>query len=187
MRIYLRQNRGRLSPENAKKGKGRKISLYLVFDYGKDQKRDYEFLKLHLFEKPKNNIEKEHNKETIQLAEAIKAKRILYAQSTSHGFVSNVKCKIGFLAYFKSLVDKKFESNGNYDNWLSTYRHLHDFLKGNDIPLERVDERFLESVKEYLLSCKTRKTERDITLNQNTVLSYYNKIRAALLKHTIIK
>jgi hypothetical protein len=34
MRIYLRQHRGRLSPENAKKGKTRKISLYLVFDYG---------------------------------------------------------------------------------------------------------------------------------------------------------
>jgi integrase len=154
--------------------------LYLVFDYGKDQKRDYEFLKLHLYEKPKNNIEKEHNKETLQLAEAIKAKRILDVQSTSHGFVSNVKCKIGFLAYFKSLVDKKFDSRGNHDNWLSTYRHLYDFMKGNDVPLERVDERFLESLKEYLLSCKTRKTNRETILNQNTVLSYYNKIRAAL-------
>jgi len=91
-----------------------------------------------------------------------------------------VKCKIGFLAYFKSLVDKKFDSTGNHDNWLSTYKHLHDFLEGNDIPLERVDENFLESLKEYLLGCKTRKTNRDITLNQNTVLSYYNKVRAAL-------
>jgi len=168
MRIYLRQSRGRLSPENAKKGKSRKISLYLVFDYGKDQKRQYEFLKLHLYEKPKTNIEREHNKETMQLAEAIKAKKILHAQSSSHGFV--VKCKIGFLAYFKSLVDKKFDSSGNHDNWLSTYRHLHDFLKGNDIPLELIDEGFLESLKEYLLSCKTRETNRDITCIQIMLL-----------------
>lgn len=180
MRIYLRKSFGRLSPENAKKGKSRKISLYLVYDYGKDQKRDYEFLKLHLYDKPKTNIEREHNKETLQLAETIKAKKILDAQSSAHGFVSSVRSKIGFLAYFKSLVDKKFDSNGNHDNWLSTYRHLDDFLKGNDIALERVDERFLESLKEYLLTCRTKKTNRDITLNQNTVLSYYNKVRASL-------
>ena len=180
MRIYLRQNRGRLSSENAKKGKSRKISLYLVYDYGKGQKRDYEFLKLHLFEKPKNNIEKEHNKETLQLAEAIKAKQILNAQSTAHGFVSSVRSKIGFLMYFKSLVDKKFDSVGNHGNWLSTYNHLTDFLQGKDIAMERVDENFLESFKEYLLTCKTRKSNRDIKLSQNSVLSYFNKIRAAL-------
>jgi serine phosphatase RsbU (regulator of sigma subunit) len=86
------------------------------------------------------------------LAEAIKAKRTLEAQSTAHGFVSNVKCKIGFLSYFKHLVDKKFDSNGNHGNWLSTYRHLHDFLKGNDIAIERIDECLLESFKEYLLT-----------------------------------
>jgi len=126
MRIYLRQSRGRLSLGNAKKGKSRKISLYLVYDYGKEHKRQYEFLKLHLYEKPKNNIEKEHNKETLQLAEAIKAKKTLEAQSTAHGFVSNVKSKIGFLSYFKMLVDKKFNSSGNHGNWLSTYRHLND-------------------------------------------------------------
>lgn len=157
MRIYLRQNRGRLSPENAKKGKSRKISLYLVYDYGKEQKREYEFLKLNLFDKPKNSIEKEHNKETLQLAEAIKAKKVLDAQSTAHGFVSSVKSKIGFLAYFKTLVDKKYDSTGNHGNWLSTYMHLSDFLKGKDIPLERIDDRFLESFKEYLLTCKMRK------------------------------
>jgi integrase/recombinase XerD len=81
------------------------------------------------------------------LAEAIKAKRILEAQSTAHGFISNAKSKIGFPAYFKSLADKKFDSSVNYDNWLSAYRHLHDFLKGNEIPLERIDECFLELVK----------------------------------------
>jgi len=41
MRIYLRQSRGRLSPENAKKGKSRKISLYLVFDYGQRKMQNW--------------------------------------------------------------------------------------------------------------------------------------------------
>lgn len=178
MRIYLRKRIGQLSKQNESKGKIRKISLYLLYVDGK--KRDYEFLKLSLFDKPKTAIEKQHNKETWQLAETIKAKKILDYQSTSHGFVSSVRSKIGFLAYFKSIVDTKYDSNGNHGNWLSTYRHLTDFLDGKDIPLEKVDDRFLESFKQYLFICKTRKSNRDIKLSQNSILSYFNKVKAAM-------
>ena len=180
MRIYLRKNRGQLSQQNERKGKTRKISLYLVYDYGKDHKREYEFLKLYLFDKPKTNIEKDHNKETFQLAEAIKAQKTLDAQSTAHGFVSNIRSKVGFLAYFKQLTDKKYDSGGNHGNWLSTYRHLVAFLNNKDIPMDRVDDRFLESFKEYLLNCPARKGVMPAKLNQNSILSYFNKIRSAL-------
>lgn len=180
MTIYLRKQRGLLSKENEKKGKVRKTSLYLVCHYGAGQKREYEHLKLYLYEKPKTALERDHNKETMQLAEAIKAKRILDAQSTAHGFVSNVKTKLGFLAFFKGLTEKKLESNGNHGNWLSTYWHLHDFLKGRDIPMEQADERFLESFKEYLMTCKTRKGKRLVKLHQNSIISYFSKVRAAL-------
>jgi integrase len=180
MTIYLRKQQGRLSAENAKKGKSRKTSLYLVYHYGAGQKRQYEHLKLYLYDKPRNAREKGHNKETLNLAESIKAKRILDCQSTAHGFVSNVKTKIGFLAFFKGLTDKKFESDGNHGNWLSTYRHLHDFMKGKDIPLEQVDERFLEGFKEYLQTCKTRKGKQQVKLHKNSILSYFSKVRAAL-------
>lgn len=178
MRIYLRQRKGQISKENQSKGKIQKNSLYLLYVNG--QSRNYEFLKLYVYEKPRTNIEKEHNKETFKLAEAIKAQKILDAQSTSHGFVSNVKSKTGFLAYFKMLVDKKFDSTGNHGNWLSTYKHLVDFLNGVDLPLEKIDDRFLESFKDYLLTCKTRKGNKEARLNQNSIVSYFNKIRAAL-------
>ncbi|HMN26453.1 MAG TPA: phage integrase SAM-like domain-containing protein, partial [Ignavibacteriaceae bacterium] len=178
MRIYLRKRKSQLSERNEKNGRQRKESLYLLYVDGK--KRHYEFLKLYLFEKPKTNIEREHNKETQKLAEAIHAKRILDQQSNAHGFVSSVRSKVGFLAYFKMLVDKKYDSIGNHGNWLSTYKHLVDFLGNNDIALEKVDDRFLESFKDYLLTCKTRKGNKTTKLNQNSILSYFNKVRAAL-------
>ena len=178
MRIYLRKRKSQLSERNEKNGRQRKESLYLLYVDGK--KRHYEFLKLYLFEKPKTNIEREHNKETQKLAEAIHAKRILDQQSNAHGFVSSVRSKVGFLAYFKMLVDKKYDSIGNHGNWLSTYKHLVDFLGNNDIALEKVDDRFLESFKDYLLTCKTRKGNKNTKLNQNSILSYFNKVRAAL-------
>jgi integrase len=114
------------------------------------------------------------------LAETIRAQKIIDAQSTLHGFVSSVRSKVGFLTYFKKLTEKRFDSGGNHGNWLSTYQHLHDFCKGKDIALENVDDRFLESFKESLLSCKTRKGKGTAKLNQNSVLSYFNKVRAAL-------
>jgi hypothetical protein len=180
MRVYLRISKGKISSENQKKGKIQKNSLYLEWHLGKGQKREYDFLKLYLYDKPKTNLEKEHNKETLRLAETIRAKKILDLQSTSHGFASTVRSKVGFLVYFKQIVDKKFDSTGNHGNWLSTYRHLYDFLKGRDIPLENVDDRFLEGFKEYLLGCQSRKGMRLEKLQRNSSLSYFNKVRAAL-------
>jgi integrase len=114
------------------------------------------------------------------LAENIRAKRLLDEQSTSHGFISRVKSKTCFIAYFKTLVDKKYDSIGNHGNWASCYRHLVNFNNGKELPLERVDETFLELFKEYLLSCNSVKNKVMVKLNRNTAVSYFNKVRAAL-------
>ena len=180
MKIYLLKRKGKLSKESLEKGRVNKVSLYLAYHFGPNQKRTYEWLDLYLYDKAKTTIERDHNKQTMLLAENIRAKRLLDEQSTSHGFISRVKSKICFIAYFKTLVDKKFDSIGNHGNWLSCYRHLVNFTNGRELPLERVDERFLESFKEYLLTCNTVKGKGTVKLNCNTALSYFNKVRAAL-------
>lgn len=114
MKIYLLKRRGQLSKESELKGRSRKISLYFAYHFGPNQKRECEWLDLQLFDKPKNQIEKDHNKQTLQLTENIRAKRMLDEQSTSHGFISRVKSRMCFIAFFKALVDKKYESIGNH-------------------------------------------------------------------------
>jgi integrase len=180
MKIYLLKRKAKLSKESIEIGKVKKTSLYLMYHFASDVKREYEWLNLYLYEKPKNQIEKDHNKQTLQLAETIKSKRILDAQSTSHGFISTVKSKICFLAFFRKLVDKKYESEGNHGNWLSTYNHLVNFTNGKELPIERVDERFLEAFKDYFVQCKSRKGNTEKKLNKNSAVSYFNKVRAAL-------
>ena len=49
------------------------LSLYL--DYYQNGERQYEFLKLYISAKPKNAQEKQSNKENLELAQRIKAKR----------------------------------------------------------------------------------------------------------------
>src|SRR4051812_36045893 len=103
MKIHLRARKGQLSAAKESQGKKLMSSLYLAFQAPK-QKVTYEWLNLQVFEKPKTNLEKEHNKETMQLAETIKAKRLLDVQSAQNGFISPVKGKISFLEYFKKMV-----------------------------------------------------------------------------------
>ena len=180
MKIYLLKRKSNLSKESLESGRVKKISLYLAIHPGKNQKRQYEFLNLHLFEKPKNQIERDHNKQTFQLAETIHAKRVLDAQSTAHGFISNVKGKLCFIQYVRKLADKRYDSIGNHGNWLCAYEHLKAFNNNKELPIEKVDEIFLEGFKEYLLSCKVRRGRGLTRLNRNTAESYFNKIRAAL-------
>ena len=76
--------------------KGRQ-SLYLDFypaiphpETGEPTRR--EFLGLYLFDKPKNPFDKQSNKETLQLAENIRAKRQIEIQAGNYGFL-NTKLK----------------------------------------------------------------------------------------------
>jgi integrase len=178
MRIHLRKRGSKLSGDSSVKGKKKMSSLYLTYQMPR-QKTKYEWLKLYLFENPKTNLEKEHNKETLKLAESIRAKRLLDVQTTRNGFTSSERGKISFLDYFSQLSEKKTDiSSGNGGNWKSTYEHLKEYCKGMDCTLESIDEQFLEGFKEYLMKDVCRRGKGK--LHVNSALSYYNKVRAAL-------
>ena len=68
-----------------------KLGLYLDLypavinpDTGKQTRREH--LKLYVFAKPKDQLQRDHNKETRMLAEAIRAKRQLEFQAGAYGF-----------------------------------------------------------------------------------------------------
>ncbi|MDV7698007.1 site-specific integrase [Chryseobacterium soli] len=177
MRVYLRTREGQLSKKSIEKGRVKMNSLYLLY-IDENQKRTTDWLSLYVYDKPKTIIEKDHNRETQQLAESIKAQKVLEFNSRKHGFVSSVSGKIGFLNYFNELVEKKYDSKGTHGNWFSTLKHLTVFCKGVDIQISKIDETFLENFKDYLL--KEKISNNGGRLSQNTALSYFNKVRTAL-------
>jgi len=178
MRIHLRKRASKLSGDSSAKGKKKMSSLYLTYKAVR-QKERYEWLKLYIYENPKTNLEKDHNKTTLALAESIRAKRLLDLQTTGNGFVSNEKGKVGFLDYFEQLAGKKAGvSDGNGGNWRSTLEHLREFCDGVAYTLDSIDDRFLEGFKEYLMKDISRRGKGK--LHTNSALSYYNKVRAAL-------
>ena len=136
-----------------------------------------EFLKLYINEKPKTETDRIHNKETVQLAEVIKAKRQLSLQRSNFGFLSNERTNTDFVNYFRSLAMKR--SGSNSDNWLSALHHLEEFTKGRVVPFKNLNEFFCNDFKEYLLSAPSRKS-KNFRLSQNSSLSYFNKLKASL-------
>lgn len=128
MKVHLRQS---------KQTKAGNISLYLEIYKGAattpDGKvkniRDYQYWNLYLIDKPKTPIERQHNKETLQLAESIKAKKELEIKNGLYGFANEFKQSTNFIDYFKDQMEKRKQSKGNFGNWDSTVKHPKDYME----------------------------------------------------------
>jgi integrase len=141
------------------------ISLYL--DIYHNKRRSYEYLNIYLTT-GKSAVDKQQNKEKVRLAQTITAHRVLEIQNGVFGLVPEHKKSLNFIEYFKSLVDKRVESGINSFTWLSVYRHLKTFR--DYIPINNVDDLFLEDFKNYLLT----------KVHQNSAHPYFNKVKSAL-------
>jgi integrase len=167
---------------------GNRQSLYLDFyppiphpKTGEPTRR--EFLGLYLFNKAKNPIDKQGNKETLQLAEQIRQKRENHLNKPEiYTGYEKEQLKIkelgeqNFVTYFKSLADKRKASN--HDNWVSAHNYLETFTNGN-LKFADLNEKFCNEFKEYLLTTKSNKSNK-VTLAQNSAVSYFNKLKATL-------
>ncbi|MCU0329178.1 MAG: site-specific integrase [Chitinophagales bacterium] len=163
-------------------------SLYLDFyppitNFQTGQPTRREFLGIYIYDKPKNPVEKQHNKETLLLAEQIKQKRENFLNKPevySNYELEQLKIKeLGernFVEYFQSLTNKRKASN--HDNWLSAFKYLNTYTNGS-LRFADLNEKFGNDFKEYLLTVKSNKSDK-VTLSQNSAASYFIKFKAAL-------
>lgn len=155
--------------------KNGKTVLYL--DYYAKGKRKIENLGLSLTPKTRTPEEREVNKKTLQLAESIRAKRQIELQNGTFGFADLEKGQSNFIKYFEVLTEQRMDSEGNYGNWRSTLKHLRKFPRSN-VNINQIDRQWLEDFKRYLV--KDARSVDDKGLSQNSCVSYFNKVRAAL-------
>lgn len=148
---------------------GKRQSLYLDFypailhpETGVQTRR--EFLGLYIFDKAKNPIDKQHNKDTLQLAEQIRQKRDnqlnkpeIYTGYEKEQLRKKELAETSFVTYFKKLAEKRKESN--HDNWVSAFHFLETFTNGN-LKFADLNEMFCNDFREYLLTTKSNKSAR---------------------------
>lgn len=163
-------------PETGEQTRREFLGYYLFSDTIKDATGKIKKLNL-------SPVEKQHNKETLQIAESIRQKREnnlnkpeIYSGYESEQLKIKERGEKNFVEYFKQLADKRKASN--HDNWISAYNYLLSFTEGT-LRFTDLNESFCNDFKEYLLTTKSNKSAK-VTLSQNSALSYFNKVKASL-------
>lgn len=95
--------------------------------------RDYENLKIFLYENPQTPKEKNENRENLQLVENILAIRKSKYLQGRFDIKNQYKFKRTFLSFFEKLVKDKHNdsSQNNYDNWNSCLKYLQKIISPN--------------------------------------------------------
>lgn len=138
---------------------------------GKMQRKYY--LKIFIFDRPKNNLEREHNRETLGLAEYVRAKRQLDIQNRRFDFLSDSKLNSNFLEFFEEESAKR-----GCDNWRMSVNYFREFA-GEVFPFTHLNETFCEEYAEFLLSSPgIGRAKRKI--RKNTAVSYFAKFKSTL-------
>lgn len=163
------------------------ISLYL--DIYINGRRSYEYLKMYLVPE-RTRAEKEKNRQTLQLADAIRAKRVIELRNGQYGFQSQLVTNTRFFDYYRSLCDKRLgaESRGNWGNWHSCLHHLKKYEPRENITFAEITPDWVQGFKDYLENDAVawghdfRKRIKDKPLSRNSKVSYFNKFRACINK-----
>lgn len=125
-----------------------------------------------LYDKPKGPLEKQHNRETEELADNIIAKRRLELQASANGFQSKSKQQIDFLKYFEAWKDKY--SKADVAKVRASLAALKEFLKQENIihlPGSRVDKLLCVDFGEYLKEKFGTETAKSYMLKFKNVLN----------------
>ena len=164
-----------------------KFSLYL--DYfpaiissktGKETRR--EFLKLKIYADPKDDFEKSHNKSTLEFAELIRARRLTQLRNKEFGFKENVKLNVDFVAFYKSIVDKYYNSGtkSNHSSWNASLNYFKSFA-GETLQSNLLNQNHVNNYRIFLLETKNLRTKSN-KLSVNTASSYYKNFINVLKK-----
>lgn len=165
------------------------VSLYLAIYL--NGHREYEFLKLYLIPE-KTRADRERNRQTMALANSVKAQRIVDIQNGVHGFKTASKAQTLFYEYFGALTERrrKKESNGNFNNWASCLRHLKKYDPRPSLTFADITPKWVQGFRDYLendaeafnFSRANLKDRRP--LSPNTRQAYFDKLRTCL-RHAV--
>ncbi len=152
--------------------KGDKITFY--YDYGRGQGQRPS-TGIFIYTKPKDQIQKNHNKEALALLEVKKSQLIIEKQSIGSAFIPTHKFKLNFLEYYQEYV-KRMTNDGNrhYTNSLTQFKLFiqKDFISPSDIT-----ENLCKQFRQYLLN----------KYNGETPQNYYSRFKCTIAAATIDK
>lgn len=126
--------------------KGGRTSLYL--DLYNGEQRKYEFLRLYLYKRPKNELERQHNKEVIQTAENVRAKRELQAGADQNGVAAVFRVKVNFFEYMQSYIDRYTKKDVRMIRY--TLKYFREFINNEYLSSKTLTENLCREFRIWL-------------------------------------
>lgn len=166
-------------------------SIYL--DYYSNGKRQYDFLKLYIIP-DRTTADKEANAETLRLANAVKAKKIVELQNAAHGFkFSNIKQKARLIDYLQAMGADKKQAAGNVTKWQhQVYNVLIKHIKqysGEQTTFKQITKEYCSGFINYLNTAENTIFKKGVSeiftsglLSENTKYGYIKTLNVALNK-----
>lgn len=148
-----------------------RISLYL--DIYRRGVRKVESLKLYLIPE-KNRADKEKNRQTLQLAEAIRSKRHIEVIKGEYGFHTHDEEDILFFPYAEMLLEQK-----NANTMICALNYLRAYEKRELITFAEITTQWVEGFVRFLDKATSRKSEGE-KLSANTKRLYYNTLKSII-------
>ena len=117
---------------------------------------------------PKNQLQKNHNKEALAILEHKRSQMILDSQAITSGYIPKHKIKSNFLDYYADYV-KVNPSAGNR-HLVSSLNTFRQFIKKEFVSAIEITENMCESFRSYLLK----------NLNGETPANYFMRFKKVL-------
>lgn len=155
-------------PVKLRKRKTRTGLYSLYLDTYNNGRRTYEYLRLYLVPE-KTREDKRKNKETLQLAETIRAKRVIEYHEGRYGFEVSEQDKVLLFEYFKVLAGAQRRRTS--DSWGSCLNYIMRYERRTDITLAEVTPEWVQGFKAFLEGQE---------LAQNSKALYFEKLRACI-------
>ena len=133
--------------------KGDKIIFYYDFGRGAGQRPS---TGIFIYTNPKNQIEKNHNKQALLLLETKKSQMTIEQQAIGSSFIPQHKFKANFLEYFDEYA-KQNERKGNR-HLANSLKQFKLFIKGDYIAPIDITENFCKRFRQFLLDKFTGET-----------------------------
>lgn len=163
--------------------KSNRVSIYIdyyppVWNPHSEKYTRREYLRLYLYKKPANTLERQQNALSKEVARLIYIKRMKSLMLDVHGIFNKDILEGDFYQYFQNLIDNKYNDNTEVALYRSALRHLRKW-RPERLKFKDVDELFLEGFKSYLKSARFLKSQIN-KLKPNTQASYYDKVAAVV-------
>lgn len=142
----------------------------------KDRKREY--LKLYLWVAPRTPVERQQNKDTLELAKKIRFERAQELLESTEGYRLKLKQDINFLDYFQSYIDRYNKKDKRMV--ILSFKRFKDFLNdtpeynifSNKIKPQQINKDMIEAFTEYLQSRSVGEGAKSIYKRFKKVIKY---------------